>query len=151
MPECVVPEGLYLAPFMTRFLFRFDSLHNATKKMLFSDVVAAKHSHQLCIATKAPGALLVFEESTQSEMPNDIPNKGSINDEEWVSVEAGGPDDAWVDVDKGVPSDIGRGASDVSNGTSSPGHTRIVLEVIKEYYKKESSKASNWRTDNVKK
>ncbi|KAG9558638.1 hypothetical protein KCU71_g8670, partial [Aureobasidium melanogenum] len=145
MPECLILAGLYLAPFMTRFL------HNATKKMLFSYIVAAKPSHQLCIATKAPGALLVFEEPTQFEMLTDIPNKGSTNDEEWVSVEADGPDDAWVDVDKGVPTDIGRGTSDVSNGTSSPGHTKIVLQVVKEYYKKESSWAFNWRMDNVKK
>ncbi|KAG9517945.1 hypothetical protein KCV07_g5888, partial [Aureobasidium melanogenum] len=120
-------------------LLRFDSLHNATKKMLFSEVVAIKPSEQRCIATKAPGALLVFQESTQFEMPNDIPNKGSANDEEWVSVEAEGLDDAWVDVDKGVPTDIGRGAADVCNGTISPGHTKIVLQVFQEYYKKVSS------------
>lgn len=78
-------------------------------------------------------------------------SKDSSPDEEWVSVDAGGPDDAWVDVDKGVPHDIGRGASEISKGTSSPDQTRIVVQVIKDYYKTESSKAFNWRLENVKK
>ncbi|KAH0351961.1 hypothetical protein KCU81_g2095, partial [Aureobasidium melanogenum] len=145
MPEYLISEGLYLAPFMTRFL------HNATKKMLFSDALAAVSPQQLCIATRAPGVVLVFEESTQSRMPSDTPNKGSTNDEEWVPVEAGGADDSWVDVDEKVPNDTGRGASDVSKGTSSPNQTRIVLQVIKKFYKEESKEAFLWRMANTKK
>lgn len=136
---------------LTMGFLRFDSLHNATKKMPYPDAVAAILQHQLCIATKAPGMLIHFEDSTQFDMPCDNPKKGSSTDEEWVQVDAGGPDDAWVDVDKGVPYDIGRGASDVSKGTSTPGQTRIVLQVTKEYYDKESTKAFNWRLENTKK
>ena len=124
-------------------MLRFDSLHNATKKMLYPDAVAVILPHQLCAATNAPSMVIRFEESTQFEMPYDNPKKGSSTDEEWVQVDAGGPDDDWVDVDKGVPNDIGRGASDVSKGTSTPGQTRIVLQVIKEYYDKESTRAFN--------
>lgn len=129
----------------------FDGLHNATKEIFYPEVVATMLPHQFCIATKAPGMLIDFEGLTQFEMPSDTDNKGAFDDKEWIEVDASGPDDAWVDVDKGVPSDIGRGASDVPNGTSTPGQTRIVLQVIKDYYKKESTKAFNWRLENVEK
>lgn len=132
-------------------MLRFDSLHNATKKLLYLDVVAEILPHQFCIATHVPDVPLALQESTQFEMSSAPQSKGSSADQEWVSVDAGGPDDAWVDVDKSVPDDIGRGASDVSKGTSTPGQTRIVLQVIKDYYKTESVKAFNWRLENVKK
>jgi hypothetical protein len=43
-------------------------------------------------------------------------------------------DDSRVDVNESVPQAIGRGDFDVSAGTTPPGHTRIVLEVVKGCY-----------------
>ncbi|CAD0090225.1 unnamed protein product [Aureobasidium mustum] len=132
-------------------LLRFDSLHNATKKVLYPDVVAAILQNQFCIATKALGMLIRFEEPTQFAMPSDVPNKGSHSDEEWVSVETGGLDDSWVEVNKDVPNDTGRGSSDIPGGISRPCIARIVLRIVKESYDEEDKEEFNWRMENTKK
>ncbi|KAK6001294.1 hypothetical protein QM012_002625 [Aureobasidium pullulans] len=128
----------------------FDSLLDTTKKMLYPDAMITILSHQSCITTVAPGMLIGLEGSTQLSLFPCPASRGSTNDEEWLWVEADGLNDTWIEMNKGVPTDIGRGAPDVSKGTASPGQTKIVLQVIKEYYKKESGKAFIWRMEDVK-
>jgi hypothetical protein len=103
--------------------------------------------HQCCVAAKAPERVVECCVSTQFEMLS----QASVPEDERISVTADGVDDSWVNVDESVPQDIGRGASDVSAGTTTLEHTRIVLEVMKGYYKTESKKAFEWRMENVKK
>jgi hypothetical protein len=161
MPDSLPPAELILAPFLTSLyvssstsyslpaltiaLFLLDSLHNATKEMLYPNNMATILLNQYCFAPKAPEMAIELQRSTQFKLAK---SASTPEGDEWVSVDSNDVDDSWVDVDESVPRDIGRGASDVSSGTQDPEHTRVVLETMKDCYKKESEKVFEWRMAN---
>jgi hypothetical protein len=98
--------------------------HTETKHPAFNDTIAYRKHESRVIADHH------YSTPQCNQWTCSLPLEAAPKDV-WIFVDSNGVNDSWVDVSGIVLQDIGRGASDVSAGTTPPRRMRIVLEVMK--------------------